>query len=232
MRNRFIAALRPEDRALLQPALAMAELPRGAQLLAAGGVAEAAFLPCGSALASLVVVLAGGATAQAAICGSEGVVAGGLAGIAGPSPARAVVRIPGTFLRLPAMSLAAASPTLRDMLARHADCVLAQLLQTIACNTFHPLERRLCRWLLAVQERHGGDGVPLTQQYLAELLGAQRTTVTAAAAALQRRGVIRTRRGWIDLPDHKALRQAACGCHDAVRRHCAAVLPAVHGTAR
>jgi Mn-dependent DtxR family transcriptional regulator len=101
------------------------------------------------------------------------------------------------------------------------------VLQSVACNALHPIEARCCRWLLTTQDRVGTNEVPLTQEALAEMLGVQRTTVTAVAGALQERGLIRSARGRIVILDRARLKRAACECYDAVERHFACVLPEV-----
>ena len=78
-------------------------------------------------------------------------------------------------------------------------------MQSVACNAFHPLEARCCRWLLTAHDRAGGDEIPLTQEYLAEMLGVQRTTVSAVARTLQDQGLIRYRRGTIRMLDRAAI---------------------------
>jgi CRP-like cAMP-binding protein len=124
--------------------------------------------------------------------------------------------------------LKAESPSLRDMISRYADCLLAQVLQSVACNVLHSLEPRFCRWLLHIHDRTGGSDVPLTQELLAEMLGVQRTTVTAVAAALQAKGLIETQRGRTKVQDRAGLEAAACSCHAAVVEHFNRVLPGVY----
>jgi CRP-like cAMP-binding protein len=123
---------------------------------------------------------------------------------------------------------------MRDLFARYADCLLAQVQQSVVCNAAHPLEARLCRWLLATQDRVGGPDIPLTQDALAEMLGSQRTTVTPVAGTLRRRGLIAYRRGEVRVLDRAGLEAASCECHAAVRRHFDSVLPGLYpaGTAR
>ena len=121
-----------------------------------------------------------------------------------------------------------ASPTLRDALSRYADCLIAQVLQSVACNVLHRLEPRFARWLLTVQDRSGTSDVPLTQEFLAEMLGVQRTTVSAVARTFNDRGLIRYARGRIVVLDRPGLEAAACACHAAVVEHFERVLPGVY----
>jgi Mn-dependent DtxR family transcriptional regulator len=100
-------------------------------------------------------------------------------------------------------------------------------MQSVACNAFHAIEARCCRWLLTAQDRAGGEEISLTQEYLAEMLGVQRTTVSAVARALQDQGLIRYRRGTIRILDRDAVESRACECYEAVERHFREVLPEV-----
>jgi DNA-binding transcriptional regulator YhcF (GntR family) len=115
----------------------------------------------------------------------------------------------------------------RDLFFRYADALLAQVMQSVACNAFHPLDARCCRWLLTAHDRAGGDDIPLTQEYLAEMLGVQRTTVSAVARALQDQGLIAYRRGNIRILQREAVEARACECYEAVERHFREVLPEV-----
>ena len=105
---------------------------------------------------------------------------------------------------------------------------MVQLSHNVACNRLHPVEERTARWLLITHDRVRGDTFPLTQEFLAEMLGVQRTTVTAAAASLQARGLIAYSRGRIAVVDRAALEATACDCHNAVVEHFERVLPGVY----
>jgi CRP-like cAMP-binding protein len=121
----------------------------------------------------------------------------------------------------------ARSSHIRDIFCRYADALLAQIMQSVACNAAHPLEARLCRWLLTTQDRSGGDEIPLTQEYLAEMLGVQRTTVSGAARALQAQGLISYRRGSVQIKRRDLLEEKACDCYGSVEQHFREVLPDV-----
>lgn len=137
--------------------------------------------------------------------------------------------MPGTALRVEAGRLDEAkdrSKTLRELIARYADALLAQVLQSVACNALHTIEQRYARWLLMTQDRVGTSELALTQEFLSEMLGVQRTTVTAAARTLQDKGVIQYRRGRIAIIDRPRLERVACECHEVVGRHYERVMPA------
>jgi len=110
------------------------------------------------------------------------------------------------------------SPALRALLGRYAVAVSAQMMQSVLCNSFHPIEQRLCRWLLMSHDRVGVDGLPLTQEFIAQMLGIRRPSVTVAAGQLQRAGLIRYRRGTITVLDRRSIETGACECYGTVRR--------------
>lgn len=229
--NRLIAALSQADRALIRPHLQLVTLRRETVLVEAGEDVTRCHFPCNGMIASLVVALPDGALAETATIGREGAIGGIVSLGHKPAFARAVVRIGGPALRIDIdrlEELKAESPSLRDMISRYADCLLAQVLQSVACNVLHSLEPRFCRWLLHIHDRTGGSDVPLTQELLAEMLGVQRTTVTAVAAALQAKGLIKTHRGRIKVQDRAGLEAVSCSCHAAVVEHFSRVLPGVY----
>ncbi len=229
--SRLLSALGEEDRALLAPHLAAVQLARGSMLFDAGDDVVSTHFPCDGTMVSLVVALPDGALAETATVGREGAIGGIVSMGHKPAFARAVVQIGGPALRIDTAQLEdlkMQSPSLRDTISRYADCLIAQILQSVACNVMHSLEPRFCRWLLMAQDRSGGSLVPLTQEFLAEMLGVQRTTVTAVAASLQARNLIAYARGRITIVDRAGLEAVACGCHDAVVRHFECVLPGVY----
>jgi CRP-like cAMP-binding protein len=108
--------------------------------------------------------------------------------------------------------------SLTHNIVRHAQVDLVQSAQTVACNALHDVRKRLCRWLLMTQDRLKRPDLPLKQHHLAAMLGVQRTTVTAAAAQLQREGAISYSRGVIVINDRSQLLGAVCECYGAVER--------------
>jgi len=137
------------------------------------------------------------------------------------APLRGVVQGPGSALRMTAQELRAElkkSPSLGRTLNRYLYVLSAQLSQTAACTRFHEIEPRLARWLLMTHDRAHADHFHLTHQFLANMLGVQRSAVTIAAGALQARGLLRYSRGEIRILDRKGLEAAACECYRAVIR--------------
>jgi CRP-like cAMP-binding protein len=157
----------------------------------------------------------------------EGAVGGIVSCGTAPAFANAVVQLGGRAAALPMGALEAAkqsSGNLSALFCRYSDALLAQVMQSVACNAFHPIEARAARWLLHALDRAGGDRIALTQESLAGLLGVQRTTVNAVARVLQEQGLIAYRRGAVQVVDRAGLARAACGCYRAVEDHFGSVL--------
>jgi CRP-like cAMP-binding protein len=219
-RNRLLAALRPPEMTLLQPHLKEVELEQGALLQEHGELIERVYFP-NSGMISLVAVMQHGNAVETATIGREGAI-GAMAGL-GPRRAftRAVVQMPGTASQIATpkfQAAVAASPQIRDIIVRHNEVLLAQVQQSAACNALHEAESRFCRWLLQSRDRSDGDVVPITQEFLAQMLGVRRTTVTLVAQSLQDAGVLRYRRGRIEILDRDTLEERACECYGVVRR--------------
>jgi CRP-like cAMP-binding protein len=173
-----------------------------------------------SGIASIVSSMANGASAEVGIWGNEGLVESfhllGRARI----PTRCFIQMEATALRMPFKELQKEFLENEDVRENVLQCVQSQgfiLGQLTACNRLHEAEERMARWLLMVRDRVESDTYFLTQEFLANMLGARRTTVTAAAGALQRRGFIKYSRGRIKIVDSKGLENAACECYKTVR---------------
>lgn len=216
--NRVLSQLAPADFSRLVPHLKDVPLERGQVLHDTGGEIEHVYFPH-SGMVSIVVVMPDGETVETATIGREGAV--GLAVGLGLHQARcrAIVQLPGTAARLSAArfaEVAQSSEALRKLVAHHADLLLVQVQQSVACNALHDVEARLCRWLLHTRDCIGSDVLPLTQEFLSQMLGVRRTTVTLVAGMLQSAGMIHYRRGLIQIHDVVALKEAACDCYGIV----------------
>ena len=169
-----------------------------------------------SGMLSIVTYMSDGAAAEVGIVGREGLVeAFHLLGSA-DVPTRGFMQLEGGALRMPFDELQREfekSLPLRRLIMRFAQSQGLMVTQLAACNRLHEVEARLARWLLMVQDRVGNDVLPLTQEFLAQMLGAQRSTVTLAAGSLQRSGVIEYHRGRVQIPDRNKLQKAACECY-------------------
>jgi len=224
--NRLLSTFPAEARALVEPFSEMVELRLGDVVHASGSDVDATFFPYRTAMVSLVVGLSNGATIEAASIGHEGAVGGIVSCGRAPAFAHARVLVAGPALRVPMQALEDAkmrSGHIRNLFCRFSDFLLAEVMQSVACNAYHPIEMRAARWLLTAQDRAGSE-IELTQEAFAGLLGAQRTTVNAVVRILQDEGLITTRRGAIQLIDRAGLKRRACECYDALERHFAAVI--------
>jgi CRP-like cAMP-binding protein len=219
--NRFLATLPPHDFSLLAPHMRMVALECGVMLHDIGEEIERVYFPH-TGMVSLVAVMQGGATVESASIGRSGVI-GASAGLGARSAfAGAIVQLPGTAAWLSAAHFYAAasqSQAIRDLIVHYNDLLLAQTQQSVACNALHVLETRLCRWLLQTHDCIDSDAIPLTQELLGQMLGVRRTTVTIAARLLQSAGLIRYRRGVIQILDRKGLEEISCECYAAVRKN-------------
>jgi CRP-like cAMP-binding protein len=173
-----------------------------------------------SGIASIVSAMSTGASAEVGIWGSEGLVESfhllGKAKI----PTRCFIQMEATALRMPFKELQKEFQENDDLRDAVLQCVQSQgfiLGQLAACNRLHEAEERLARWLLMVCDRVDSETYFLTQEFLGNMLGARRTTVTAAAGALQRKGLIKYSRGRIHITDSAGLEKAACECYKTVR---------------
>jgi len=220
-RNRLLAALRPSERTSLEPHLEEVPLSQGQILQEQGDDIEQIYFPHSGMISLVAVMNHGGKMIETATIGREGAV-GAMAGF-GPRHAfrRAIVQVAGTAAKIPTAPFREAvkgSEALRDILVRHNEVLLAQVQQAAACNAFHEAEQRLARWLLQTRDRIDSDTIPLTQEFLAQMLGVRRTTVTIIAHALQERGLLRYRRGQIEIADRQGLEKTSCECYETVRK--------------
>jgi CRP-like cAMP-binding protein len=206
---------------LIQPHLARIELHHGAVLFETGAAARRVYFPH-SGIISLVVDLAGGETVEAAMIGRDSLVGAASALGSGVFLNKGIVQVPGFASILEAGHLrnaADASASLRGLLVRHEQALFFQAQQSAACNASHALTARLARWLLRSRELSDDDTLHLTQEFLGQMLGVRRTSVSLVANTLQAAGLIAYRRGNIQVTDIQGLKEAACECYGAVKSH-------------
>lgn len=224
--NRLLTTFPVEARALLEPFGEIVELSLGESVQTRGANVEGTLFPFGSTMVSLAVSLPDGRSVEAASIGREGAVGGIVSCGHAPAFGDARVQVAGQALKVPMRAIEDAknrSPFLANLFCRYSDFLLAQVMQTVACNTFHSIQQRAARWLLTAQDR-AGDHIELTQEALAGMLGVQRTTVNAVVKGLQEEGLLATRRGRVMVTDRASLKHRACPCYDAVETHFAAVI--------
>jgi CRP-like cAMP-binding protein len=203
----------------LKPRLRVQDFPVSQVLFATGDRVESIYFPTAGAI-SLVTELAGGEMIESALLGRDGVVGGGAALDDRDAVYRAIVQVAGSGYALDvptARQIAADSEEFRTTIVRHEQLILAQAQQSAACNAKHDLHERLARWLLRVRDVTGNDSFMLTQEFMAEMLGVRRTSVTLVAQSLQQAGFISYRRGNIRIEQASALEQNACECYVTIR---------------
>jgi CRP-like cAMP-binding protein len=170
---------------------------------------------------SLVNTMANGEAAEVGTIGNEGVV--GLPLVLGDdrTPTSVYVQVPGVGLKMKAALFnkeLARSASMRKVMLHYSHAFFNQVAQSAACNQFHSIQQRCCRWLLMTHERMQSDQFLLTQEFLAMMLGVQRTGVTHAAGALQRAGLIRYTRGNVTIIDRRGLIKRSCECYGVSKR--------------
>lgn len=220
-RNHILASLSPSDLGLLAPHLKKVVLQQGDVLLEEETHIENFYFPT-EGMVSLVAALEDGRSVEVAAIGREGVVVAAMTNGTGTAPMTAIVQVAGNGSRIEAGKFheaTRASLTLRTMLGYHNEALLAQVVRSVACNSQHSVQARLCRWLLMVADRVDGDSLNLTQEFIGQMLGAERTTVTVTARALQAAELIKYSRGHVTIIDRDGLEEAACDCYDIGRKH-------------
>src|SRR6185312_7460359 len=212
--NLLLASLAPSDLKLLAPHLRPFEFPQHKVLFEAGDPVSACYFP-DDAVVALVVTLSTGEMVEAAMVGRDGLI-GAAAALTGKiSLSGAVVQISGRGMICDVDALkraATESATLMSLLIRHEQTVYAQAQQSAACNVAHTIQERLARWLLRARDLSQSDTLPFTQEFLAEMLGVRRTSVSMVAHTLQQAGLLKYARGRIQITNLDGLRETACEC--------------------
>lgn len=217
--NKLLVALPHADFNSLNDHFAIVSMAQSTLLFNADDEVDHIFFPL-SGMISLLVVLKNGNAIETATVGREGVV-GAMAGL-GPhkSRVRAVIQLPGVVARISAVQFrnaTATSAAISNLCIRYNEALLAQARVTAACNLSHKIEARFCRWLLQCRDRVESDNIPLTQEFLSEMLGVRRTSVTEVAIKMQDAGVISYTRGIIKIIDLQKLKEISCECCETLR---------------
>ena len=216
----MLASLPPEVTDVLASHLEPVELAAGDMLYEAGTVLRHVHFPV-TAVVSLVSPLLDGACVEAAVVGSEGVV--GVCAFMGGGKAlsSAVVQRPGMAWRMGARDIADLArdhePVMQQLL-RYTQALFTHMAQSSACNRHHALGPQLCRWLLQHMDRQDGDEMLITHERIAGMLGVRREGITDAALKLQRTGLIRYRRGRMQVIDRRGLEAHSCECYSVVQQ--------------
>ena len=232
--NNLLRRLSTADYALIAPHLAPEDANANDLLYSPGDDVEIVHFPCGPSLASYLVANEDGRDVETILVGREGAVGGIVSEGFLPAYTRIMVKFSGPFVRLHIGKLDAAkmqSKTLRNVFARYADCMLAQIFQSTACNAIHSIEQRTAKWIISAMERtEDADTVPLTHEQLATLLGVGRSYTSRVIQIFKAEGILDTRRGSILVRNRDALQKRACLCNESVKSHFEEVLRGVYPT--
>jgi CRP-like cAMP-binding protein len=220
LKNAVLASLPEEEFRRLAAKLEPVVFPLGSVVYETGAHLLHLYFPT-SCVVSLLHTMQDGATAEMGLTGNDGAV--GLALFLGGDtmPNRAVVQIAGGAYRMAVRALReefARGGPLQRRLLRYTQAHLIQVSQTAVCNRLHGVEQRLCRWLLLSRDRVNTDEIQMTQEYIANMLGGRRESVTVAAGHLQDAGLIRYSRGHITIVDRQGLEATVCECYQVVKQ--------------
>ncbi len=218
--NRVLALLGPGALGSLKAAADVRFVETGFTIHNAGDPIEFFCFPL-TAVASTVTCTHAGDSIEAVTIGNEGLV--GISAILGGETGtlRSFIQVPGIACTIGTdefLRLVRATPRVRDFLLRYANVLINVISQSAACNRLHNAVQRCARWLLTTADRARSDDFELIQELLAEMIGSRRPTVSEAASALQRAGLIRYRRGRVHIVDRSGLESAACECYHAISK--------------
>jgi CRP-like cAMP-binding protein len=216
--NRLLAALPADDYDRIAPTLRVVPLKLKDILHKPGEAIREVYFP-GGGFCSIVTVLKDGMMVEVATVGREGMVGMSAVMNDGPSPSATMVQAESdTCYRMPAKAFRDEMDRhgrFHELMTRYAHALVGIVMQGTACNAVHTVEQRLARWLLLAQDRVGTDDFPLTQEFVAMMLGATRPTVTVVAGTLQKAGLITYHRGHVTIVDREKLEDASCECYRA-----------------
>ncbi|HET7486548.1 MAG TPA: Crp/Fnr family transcriptional regulator [Acidimicrobiales bacterium] len=219
--NRLLAALPAADRARLSPHLEPEQVELKQLLYEPGKHIDCVYFPR-TAVVSVLTTMDDGSGVEIATIGNEGMV--GVPLFLGTTfmPVRefSQAQVPGEVIRMDADTFqeeTAAGGALHHIVQRYVQAFFSQVSQQVACNGLHSIEERCSRWLLLTHDRVGSDEFPLTQEFLSQMLGVRRASVTVAAGMLQSAGFIRYRRGRMTVIDREGLEGSSCECYGIIR---------------
>ncbi|MGY3239984.1 hypothetical protein ACVMAJ_006874 [Bradyrhizobium sp. USDA 4448] len=225
--NDLLRALSPKDFKLLRPFMDEIHGHSGQTLYHPGDTVENVYFPCGPTLVAFAVASDDDREIEVLLVGREGAAGGAVSHGLLPAYSRITVKLAGPLIRLSTRKLHDAqqeSRGLRQLLARYADCFVAQTFQSVACNAAHSIEQRAAKWLIDLVEHTGENFVPLTHEQFAGILGVGRSYTSRVLQDFRAAGVLETARGTITVSDLEALHHRSCSCNTWVKKHFAEVL--------
>lgn len=220
VKNKVLLATPDNEYELMRPDLMYVDLPSHLSLHEPTQNIEFAYFP-NRGMVSQVVVTKDGRTVEVGVVGKEGYVGAGLAVGLSRSPVREIIQIAGDGFRVTASALERilrSAPQLQVLLNRHTGLQGMQVAQTAACNRLHDIEQRLSRWLLMTQDRVDSGLLPITHDFIATMMGTDRSTVSVTASVLQKKGVIDYVRGAVKIVNRRKLEKTACECYSVIRQ--------------
>ena len=220
--NGLLAKLRPEDLDLLLPYLTDCRLRTGQVLYEPGDIVSRCYFPRGASVVSLQALLDNGDAIETAMIGHEGAVGGIVSSGMLPAFARTSVLHGGSFYAISTADLERGkerSAHIGRLFDRYADCLLAQVFQSVACNANHMIEQRAAKWLSAAVARTGNPDITIGQEQFALIMGVGRSYVSRVISRFKAMGLIVVRRGGIMVLDPPRLEKLACACDHLVQKH-------------
>lgn len=217
--NQLLGAFEAESRSRIMAHMERVELKLGTTVCEAGGLLTHAYFPEGCVL-SLLTVLENGSEIECANIGREGAFGLFSAMYSRVSFNRCTVQLEGPMIRCeiaPLQDEFHKSAHVQDLFVSYSETLLSQVMQTVACNSLHTVEERLCRWLLMMHDRAEGEVLTYTHEFLARIMGANRTSISLAAQSLKNQGLINYRRGTMQVQDRAGLEAASCECYAIVK---------------
>jgi CRP-like cAMP-binding protein len=218
--NKVLLAMPDNEYKLMRPDLTYIDLPHHLSLHEASQKIEFVYFP-NRGMVSQVVVTKDGRTVEVGVVGSEGYVGAGLAVGLSRSSVREVIQIAGDGFRILGNALERilrSAPKLQVILNRHTGLQGMQVAQTAACNRLHDIQQRLSRWLLMTQDRVHSGVLPITHDFIATMMGTDRSTVSLAASVLQKVGIIEYARGAVKIVNRRKLENSSCECYDVIQQ--------------
>jgi len=218
--NKVLLATPNNEFELMRSDLTYIDLPHHLSLHEPTQKIEFVYFP-NRGMVSQVVVTKDGRTVEVGVVGSEGYVGAGLAVGLSRSSVREIIQIAGDGFRMMGSALERilrSAPQLQVILNRHTGLQGMQVAQTAACNRLHDIEQRLSRWLLMTQDRVDSGTLPITHDFIATMMGTDRSTVSVAASALQKRGIIDYLRGAVKIVNRRKLEKSACECYGVIQQ--------------
>ena len=220
IRNKVLLAMPDDEYKLMRSDLTYVDLPHHLSLHEPTQNIEFAYFP-NRGMISQVVVTKDGRSVEVGVVGKEGYVGAGLAAGLSRSSVREIIQIAGDGFRIMGNALGRillSAPQLQVILNRHTGLQGMQVAQTAACNRLHDIEQRLSRWLLMTQDRVDSGVLPITHDFIATMMGTDRSTVSLAAAVLQKKGIIEYVRGAVKIVNRRKLEKSACECYAVIQQ--------------